>query len=934
MEESLQFAGFDEYPNQEGSSSVKSLIDVGRQQTESHARAQTIVKERQEDALYGEAKKAQKRFDESPAGEKELVEDKILDDDLSGLLKEKAMDANGNNLELVSKIKEKVVSRLNQLLDKLEQTGSNTSTESKGELYAEQAEDILKNIGVDNAEAEKLIDAVVTKLDKKVYNASKESKQPAGTSADLSQEVEPPKTFRELVDDFTSAYHEYAISKKINKDKDFAQFNETSEKLARARKVLQELQTNFSEDLKHGDPPPEWIKIIEEDLGGTIEISKTDKEKTAFLTDTIDKLKRGEALTQEEILVLAKDLVENGLNASVIRQKVLSLTGKETFRELLQDRDLAPGQIAGLEDEKVKWHSPNWLKKTGVKSIATLLAGGALTAATGGAWAVFLAGMAGSSLATLGVEKWRDVAERKLKKQEVQGIVDNTRDSIKIAFELQEQNKKGEVTPKEINGATLKLIESLQSNSEKSLEARKELSSWKHNLKWAGLGILGGVAGAGVAIGALEILTGAYHEMVKQAISQAETGGKTFVIRNHAVQFVQGLWHWMINGSDVATAAASGAPLHGIGHQIGTAAVGQAHIETVKTAATGIMNAEVYKIITQEVIHKYLGAIAGLLTGILSGEGIRSLWQGMKEAKKTEQMEVGAKSFGQKWDFTKTKLSAEMPKEPTPPPSPISPTGGTGEVAAPETPTEAPAEPKSSEPSPSEPAATTEKIETETGETSTDGLEKTKRIIENKYRLTPNKYIKFIDDLEDRNNEEGWIKKDTDYRFIGMTDDGYLVFEEKIGDEHHVRLLMADRLMKFYDDEHISIFRKEGEPVNLPEPAAESEKSAAKPNAGDKDTLEKGAEIATDKLPEELYFFGRIRVGKENLPLSDSKVTVEIIKKQVSNLERKKKAFQDKIAKDNDESAKNALELAEKDIEIANGWIKKKQETEAPPAKV
>lgn len=412
------------------------------------------------------------------------------------------------------------------------------------------------------------------------------------------------------------------------------------------------VQENFAEirqQIREQKLPPEQeAKVLKE----------IDKQE--FIEGN-KKLKREEHLSQDELILLAKDLVDRGFESSVAQAKILNETGQSTFRNLVESRKLSDSDL-----EKVKLgiekRNPNGaLKRFLLKNVASVCLAGAIGVCTGGVsiLPIVLAGSLGGAVGRGLVDKLRSNSDRELYKKEVQGVIDGIISAQEIAKNIVlYKDSGGPAKEKELQTATIELVEKLRTQSEQSLEARKELGSLKRKAKWFGFGLLGGSVGAAAGVGIMEILQGSISELVHQTMIQAREEAREFSIRDHTVKYVHDAWHWMVNPEDIRHAQTVHPTelfrsITDKGEILSKAVAGQAHLETAHTVASGIMNQEVQKIILHEVLLDSTKAIgAGLVVSEALFAGSPKDWSYI-EAKE------GGEDQRESWDKTLDKLKIE-----------------------------------------------------------------------------------------------------------------------------------------------------------------------------------------------------------------------------------------------------------------------------------
>ena len=378
---------------------------------------------------------------------------------------------------------------------------------------------------------------------------------------------------------------------------------------------------------------------------------------------TIEKLQKGQELTEGEIFDLADDLAENGLKSSWADLKIYSETGVTNIKKLMKSRDLK--EIEGIDEKTPITFSnlPSWFRRAFGKSILSGSTSLAVAAILSGAMPVVGAGIAGMAGANFLIEKLRSASEHGLKKQEVEGIIKDiaaSQESAKKLIEAKQNNPDDKIA---INTSIEEMLNALHQRSTKSLEARQKLGSTKHKLKWGLASLASSLAGAAVGAGVYELISGGIRGATEKAMTEAAAKGEEFQIRQHAVKFVHDAWHWIIGQADIDKAHQTGDLLTGLtqsGQRI-AAEAGFAHFETAKTAAAGIMNDEIRNIIAQRVITALKNSAIGLISGVVFGHTAESTFEYAGTPKEKKEIQEGtAKSLEKTGEtFQEEKKKAE-----------------------------------------------------------------------------------------------------------------------------------------------------------------------------------------------------------------------------------------------------------------------------------
>ena len=435
--------------------------------------------------------------------------------------------------------------------------------------------------------------------------------------------------------------------------------------------------------------------------------------------DLQKKIAEKVSLTEKEICDLANDLVENGVESSVARAKILSQTGQNTIEELLTDREIIPKDLQGVANlsatqEKV---FRDWMKKTGKKALVSTAVGGVLTLLTGGSGALLAAGLVGSTLGSGAVEFFRARSEKKFKAEEVKEIIENIQSSTEIALELLMAKKEAasdtEGASTDLNNAIAKFINSVQTNSQEALSARAKLFEKGHLKKWAWLSFGASITGAIAGVGAWNALHGFLAlktEAATHALKEAKTSGITtqqlaehgvkgsthdigfrdMALRvegaKETVETTNGYFGYVINSQDLATKAfQDGYPLTGVdsagGLVYGTQTLGTVHHEvfgqqSINTISKigGMVNEYIAKEALEKAGQQVSATLASIAAGIMSGEIAGQRISG-----------------GEKKQYQQAKTNIEIFKEglePTADRFPLNqPTSADGESPAPSEPT-------------------------------------------------------------------------------------------------------------------------------------------------------------------------------------------------------------------------------------------------------
>nr|MBI3495515.1 hypothetical protein [Candidatus Berkelbacteria bacterium] len=320
--------------------------------------------------------------------------------------------------------------------------------------------------------------------------------------------------------------------------------------------LRQELDKLIRETQENQSTPEAQRQLIINDL-----LEQRRRESQRFLPGITERIRGNEVLTHDELAVIAEDLVHNRFESSVANAKVLSLTGQKNVNELLNSRGLTKQDIenSALPDsEKTAlrewWDRSAWLHKALGKTGTSAAVSLGLTVLTGGSYAIVAAGLAGSGIANLGFEKFRSSKERHLRKQEVQGIVNDMIASQEAAKKIVELRGNGSESTAAYHQGVVDLVEALQHSSQETLAAQKELKDIKHQAKWFLLGLGSSVVGAAAGVGLYEAVTGGFTAATQAAIEAAKKSHESFTVRNHEVKYVQGAWRWLIKGADVSAA--------------------------------------------------------------------------------------------------------------------------------------------------------------------------------------------------------------------------------------------------------------------------------------------------------------------------------------------------------------------------------------------
>jgi len=292
------------------------------------------------------------------------------------------------------------------------------------------------------------------------------------------------------------------------------------------------------------------------------EIDRVNGELNPLLNqvafEILDKLRRGEKMNEQERTYLVEDLV-NSMDKSALAELILSREGFKNFEELLKELGVKSVRVEDYSvhlenDREAGWLKKFWgkswvkrhTKKLGTTAVISTAAVGAIGLLGGPVtWAAMLGGLAGGTVARLGVERWR---YSRLNKD---GLGDKVaEDILRHIYDLQRYGQEALAADSEQARAEkiAKVLSGIDIGEKESLKNYRQLEkkAGKLNLAW---GIVGSLAGAG--LGAMALRGVEFSQLMDKAANEGvrlDLDGDSYA---HLVkQNADGAWRFMLEQSD------------------------------------------------------------------------------------------------------------------------------------------------------------------------------------------------------------------------------------------------------------------------------------------------------------------------------------------------------------------------------------------------
>jgi ribosomal protein L18E len=228
------------------------------------------------------------------------------------------------------------------------------------------------------------------------------STSPASEEPVTTEKTTIQDRVKERVDAIRERFH------KETKEERTQRLQSSKEDIQSQLDVFEIQQKTLTTELKNAKTPEEK-KFFEEELQELNE--DITEQQTGFARNILERMSSGEKVSDDEVMLLMKDLSENE-ERSVLAELAVSRHGFKTFQKAMGKLNVKSVRAEDLVVQLDKENSNPWIKEE-LKKIGI---GAGVSAATVGilglmggpvAWAGILGGVAGGSLARLGVEYWR-----------------------------------------------------------------------------------------------------------------------------------------------------------------------------------------------------------------------------------------------------------------------------------------------------------------------------------------------------------------------------------------------------------------------------------------------------------------------------------------------------------------------------------------------